>query len=242
MLDANFGISPRDVDITKYMINLANINKNPIKLGYAGLAKNGSKYTTEILNLMGQGLKVSQRNNKLSFQTHTPVVLENIDRGNINNDKLLPVLEQCKKDGVTTTSELIMALPGETSSTWLDTIAHNHFLGIDYIRTYMLNYVPNTTMYKKEYRERFNITAKTIRFPYAINEKSYNDLHNNKNFKVTDFTDYEEYEIMTGCSSWDLNEIVKMFDYTWWYHNMWNAGALRSVVSKDIKKEIFNLF
>jgi len=238
MLDANFGVLARDVDITKYMIDLADVNNNPIKLGYAGLAKNGSKHTTEILNLMGKGLKISQRNNKLSFQSHTPQVLKNIDRGNIDNNKLLPVLEQCKKDGVTTTSELIMALPGETAESWLATIAHNHSLGIDYIRTYILNYVPNTTMYKKEYREKFNITAKTIRFSYAINSKTYKDLHNNKDFQVSEFTDYEEYEIMTGCSSWDLDEIVKMFDYTWWYHNMWNGGALRSVVSSDIKKEI----
>lgn len=242
LLDANFGVLPRDVAITEYMIELAESNKNPIKLGYAGLAKNGSKFTTEILNLMGKSLKISQRNNKLSFQTHTPQVLLNIDRGNINNDKLLPVLDQCKKDGITTTSELIMALPGETASTWLDTIVHNHSLEIDYIRTYMLNYVPNTTMYSVEYRERFDITSKVIRFPYAINAKTYKDLHNNKGYNETDFTDYEEYEIMTGCTSWDIDEIIKMFDYTWWYHTMWNAGALRSVVSADIKQDILLFF
>jgi|TARA_B110000902_G_scaffold137309_1_gene158895 radical SAM superfamily enzyme YgiQ (UPF0313 family) len=242
LLDANLGILPRDVDLIRHMVDRQEFYNNDIKLGYAGLAKNGSKYVPEILNLIGTSINIDKRNQKLSFQTHTKQVLENIDRGNINNDKLLDLLKDCKAKNITTTSEFIMALPGETAETWLDSIARNHELQIDYIRTYVLNYVPNTTMYKPEYRERFNITAKKIRFPLSLNQIGYKTLHENPNYTSNDFTDYEEHEIMTGCSSWDLEEIIKMYDYTWWYHNMWNAGALRSVVSDNIKDDITQFF
>lgn len=238
LLDANLGILPRDVELVKFMIDRQDHYQNNIKLGYAGLAKNGSKYISEILSLIGSSVKIDKRNQKLSFQTHTKSVLENIDRGNIDNDKLLTVLEECKEKGITTTSEFIIGLPGETANTWLDSICRNHDLGIDYIRTYILNYVPNTTMYKPEYRKRFNITSKKIRFPHEFNKLNYKTLHENPNYSSTDFSNYEEHEIMTECFSWDTKEIVKMFDYTWWYHTMWNAGTLRSVVSNDIKSEI----
>lgn len=241
LLDANFGVLSRDVEIIQYMISLQEKNNNVIKLGYAGLAKNGSKHLPTILDLMASSMKLNQRNQKLSFQTHTSQVLSNIDRDNIDNSKLLDILEGCKRDGVLTTSELIMALPGETAETWLDTIVTNHNLGIDYIRTYILNYVPNTTMYTDEYRKRFAVKSKKIRFPYAFNGFSYKQLHNDITIEINDFTDYEEYEIMIGTSSWDLAELVKMFDYTWWYHNMWNAGALRPVAS-DVKQEMITFF
>lgn len=241
LLDANFGVLKRDIEIVEYMIELQKKNDNVIKLGYAGLAKNGSKNLPRILDLMASSMDLSQRNQKLSFQTHTPQVLSNIDRDNIDNSKLLDILENCKKDGVVTTSELIMALPGETSDSWLDTIATNHNLGIDYIRTYILNYVPNTTMYTEQYRDKFEVTSKKIRFPYAFNGLSYKKLHEEGNIIINDFTDYEEYELMIKTSSWDLDEVVKMFDYTWWYHNMWNAGALRPVVG-DVKQNILEFF
>jgi len=241
LLDANFGVLRRDVEIIEYMIELQKKNDNVIKLGYAGLAKNGSKDLPRILDLMASSMDLSQRNQKLSFQTHTKQVLSNIDRDNIDNSKLLNILESCKAAGVVTTSELIMALPGETADTWLDTISTNHNLGIDYIRTYILNYVPNTTMYTEEYREEFKIKSKKIRFPYKFNGLSYKKFHENGNVIINDFTDYEEYELMVETESWNLEEIVKMFDYTWWYHNMWNAGALRPVAG-SIKEEITEFF
>lgn len=241
LLDANFGVLRRDVEIIEYMIELQKKNDNVIKLGYAGLAKNGSKDLPRILDLMASSMDLSQRNQKLSFQTHTKQVLSNIDRDNIDNSKLLNILESCKADGVVTTSELIMALPGETADTWLDTISTNHNLGIDYIRTYILNYVPNTTMYTEKYREKFKIKSKKIRFPYKFNGLTYKKFHENGNVIINDFTDYEEYELMIETESWNLEEIVKMFDYTWWYHNMWNAGALRPVAG-SIKEEITEFF
>ena len=241
LLDANFGVLPRDVEIMQYMISLQEKHNNVIKLGYAGLAKNGSKNLPAILDLMSSSMKMDQRNQKLSFQTHTLQVLSNIDRDNIDNSKLLNILEGCKRDGVLTTSELIMALPGETAETWLETIVTNHKLGIDYIRTYILNYVPNTTMYTEKYRKQFGVKSKKIRFPYAFNGLSYKKFHEDVNIVINDFTDYEEYELMIGTSSWNLEELVKMFDYTWWYHNMWNAGALRPVVS-DVKQEMITFF
>jgi len=241
LLDANFGVLPRDVSLVEYMIELQELHDNKIKLGYAGLAKNGSKHLPRILDLFSKSMNLDQRNQKLSFQSHTPLVLDNIDRSNIDNSKLLLLLDECKRTSVVTTSELIIGMPGETADTWLDSIATNHNYGINYIRTYIFNYVPNTSLYSAEYRKKFAIKSKKLRFPYTFGGLSYKFLHNNPGHTSTDFSDYEEFEITTEMYSWDIDELVKMSDYHWWYHNMWNGGVLRPVVT-DVKSEVLMFY
>lgn len=208
ILDANFGILKQDIDIIDYMIAKQNENDNYLKISYSGLAKNGSKNLPIILQKIFDNVSIDQRNLKLSFQTHTPEVLEIINRSNIDNSRLLPLINEYKANNIPTTSEMIIALPGETADSWLKTLHYNyHTLGIDYVRTYFLHLVSNIDMSSDEYKERYGIKTKIIKIGH------------------------QEFEIIHRCMSYDLDELVKMFDYHWFYHNLINTDLLKSHIN-----------
>lgn len=203
ILDANFGILNRDESIIDYMISTQEELNNYLKISYSGLAKNGSKSLTAIMKKIVNNLPVDQRNLKISFQTHTQEVLNNILRHNIKNEKLLPMIEEFKKEGIPSTAEMIIALPGETADSWLKSLDTNYTLGIDYIRTYFLHLVSNIEMTKQSYKDKFNIKTKII------------DIHG------------QEFEIMHRYLDMELEDYVKMFDYHWFYHNLVNSDILK---------------
>ena len=91
ILDANFGMLPRDLDVVKKMKANKEATGNNPKISYSGLAKNGSKWLPEIIDIIHNNLDADQRNLKVSFQTHSKDTLKVINRANINNDKLTPV-------------------------------------------------------------------------------------------------------------------------------------------------------
>jgi len=221
ILDANFGILKRDIDIIDRMIEQQNQTGNKLRISYSGLAKNGSKQLPVILKKIFDQIPIDQRNLKISFQTHTPSVLEIINRSNIVNSRLLPLINEYKAQNIPTTSEMIIALPGETADSWLKTLDHNyHQLGIDYIRTYILHMVANTDMNSKQFREKYDIKTKKITY---------------KNQSV---------EIIHQCLSYDLDEIIRMFDYHWFYHNLVNTDLLKPFINNvydDCKKFFANL-
>lgn len=208
ILDANFGILARDIDIIDYMILQQNLNNNNLKISYSGLAKNGSKNLPIILEKIFNNVPIDQRNLKISFQTHTPEVLKIVNRSNIDNNRLLPLIQQYKANNIPITSEMIIALPGETAESWLKTLHHNyHNLGIDYVRSYFLHLVTNIEMTTPFYKKKYDIKTKIVKIGH------------------------QEFEIIHRCFSYDLEQLVLMFDYHWFYHNLINTNLLKPYVS-----------
>lgn len=213
ILDANFGIVPNDIDYVDHMITCQHKYHNNLKISYSGLAKNGSKHLPVILSKVFDNLPIDQRNLKISFQSHTPAVLDIANRSNIDNTKLIPMIQEFKNKNIPTTSEMIIGLPGETADSWLQTLHYNyHDLGIDFIRTYILHVVANTPLYQKSYREKWKIKTKKV---------GYNN---------------NTVEVVTECFSYDLAEISRMFDYWWFYSTFVNTGLLKGHI-KDLYNE-----
>jgi putative methyltransferase len=234
ILDANFGMLPRDLDVVKNMrANKQRTGNNP-KISYSGLAKNGSKWLPEIIDIIHHDLDADQRNLKVSFQTHSAETLKTINRDNIDNDKLIPLIEGFKAKGLPVTSEMIIALPGETADSWLYSLQRDYELGIDFMRTYFLNLVPNTEIYTDEFKQKYDVKSKILAFPYSFSGLGYKKLHLDPEYRDERSTyEFEEIEIMHRCHSYDQDEIVKMFDYWWFYHNFHNSRAL-SLTMRDL--------
>jgi hypothetical protein len=209
---------------------------NP-KISYSGLAKNGSKWLPEIIDIIHNSLDADQRNLKVSFQTHSKSTLEVINRANINNDKLLPLIDGFKAKGLPVTSEMIIALPGETADSWLESINRDYELGIDFMRTYFLNLVPNTEIYTDQFRKEYNVKSKILAFPYSFTGLGYKKLHKEPEYRDERSTyEFEEIEIMHRCFSYNENELVKMFDNWWFYHNFYNSRALSNSIKSYYDK------
>jgi tRNA A37 methylthiotransferase MiaB len=239
ILDANFGVFEQDLKYVQHIISEKDrLNKHSMLLTFAGLAKNGSKHLIEIMKLVLDNFNDKYRNVKISFQTLTDDVLVNIDRKNIKSEKLYSITSQLTD--VTINSEIIIGLPGETSTSFLDTLCKHIELNIDFARTYPLYVLPNTPMNKKEYRKKFNINSKKIYLPYDLSKyrqsKLYNDRHNLVNIKTAcDFKtkiDFESFEMIYSCVSYNPAELIQMYDYWFWYNTFYNAGVAKKYIKE----------
>jgi len=274
IIDANYGVFKRDIDIIEYIIECQNREENPINITMSGLAKNGSKHLPTILDLLakasvptlGDGMKflkdgfgenVKQQSIsynkgwsktasggaqesmiKLSFQTHTAEVLKVAQRDNIKNDKLRPLIDSYRKRNQPIMSEMIIALPGETALSWLDTLHYNyHALDIEYVRPHILFILPNTALDDPEYQKKYKIKTKKIRFGNTVQVVS-EDM---PQFGRAHREDVSEYEIVRSCYSYDVEEVVKMFDYNWFYYNLINTDLFRHKL-KSTKLDTLKFF
>lgn len=200
--NANFGVFRDDITILESLVEFQKKYSHKIKIIYGGLAKNGNKNLPRILDLLEDELSGEQVDFKVSFQTHTPEVLKIIDRDNIKNELLLPIIGEQRAKGKQVTAEMIITLPGETGDSWLRTLAHNyHELNIHKTMTHIALVVVNTSLGDPEYQKKYKIKTKKVFF----NKIQY-------------------YEIMYESISYDLEELVKMFDYQWYWHNFINTS------------------
>jgi len=109
--DPNFGMFDDDIEIAKRLIEAKE------KTGYPQIFNiNYSKTKAENVFLINKLLNESKmsRGVPLSFQSFSPVVLKNIHRENMNLEKFSHLISLYNEAGVTTYSELIIGLPGET--------------------------------------------------------------------------------------------------------------------------------
>ena len=218
--NANFGVFKDDVRITQKCVDLQKKCDNKILILYGGFAKNGSKNIPPIIDMLNDDLDILDHNMKVSFQTHTKEVLEIINRANIKNEKLLPLVKEQKDKGHTVTSEMIIALPGETADSWLQSLHYQlHEIGINKAHAFILSVVSNTEIADPDYQEKYGIATKRV----SYGQKDHDQI------------------IIKNCFSYDMDELVRMFDYHWVFNNFVNTGMVTEVDSlRDQTYEFFD--
>ena len=153
--DANFGILPRDVDIA----HRAAINKK--QFGYPKvLSTQNTKNATE-RNYLTQKILSDNGLNKgvaLSMQSLFIPALANIKRQNISLQTYEELQRRFNLDNVTTYSDFILGLPGETYESFTDGVAtlikngqHNR------IQFNNLSVLPNAEMGDPEYQNHYGM-------------------------------------------------------------------------------------
>lgn len=108
--DANYGMLPRDLDMTRQMVAVKARTGYPTRFR-AAFAKNSGDRVFEISKILfDAGM---HKATTVALQSMDPGVLVHIKRKNIK-DAIEPLLERYKAAGIPTYSELILGLPGET--------------------------------------------------------------------------------------------------------------------------------
>lgn len=204
--NANFGVFKRDIEIMRGVADLQKkYDRQDFNFTYGGLAKNGSKNLQPIMDILLNEINIMQHNMKVSFQTHTPEVLKLIKRDNISNEKLMPLVEHWQQMGKKVAAEMIIGLPGETADSWLQSLDYmTHDLKIDRAGTFILQVTRNTLLDDDEFKREHKI--KTKRVWYGTKQYGLN--------------------IVSECFSYDLEELVRMYDYHWVYNNFINTGLI----------------
>ncbi len=158
--DANFGMFKRDIDIAR---ELAEAKK---KTGYPermrmNYAKNNFENVFEIVKIFKE-CEFDRIGATLSFQSMSPVVLENIGRKNTSLEFYKNLLTKYNKENMKTYSELILGLPGETYESFIRGIGTLFEIGQHFVfEVYGCILLPNAAMGQKNYINEHGI--KTVR-------------------------------------------------------------------------------
>ncbi|MBR0414282.1 MAG: radical SAM protein [Clostridia bacterium] len=110
-VDANFGMFERDLQIAAKLVDLKETFGYPNRL-QVSYAKNHPERVFQINKLLadhgiGKGAT-------LALQSLEPQVLENVGRANISKEEYMRRIAQFRAAGISTYTELILGLPGET--------------------------------------------------------------------------------------------------------------------------------
>ena len=214
-VDGNFCLFNRDAEIADYIVECKH------KYGYPQIfrvcfTKNKFDFVYEIgTKFFKNGLDKAQT---LSFQSMNEEVLKNVGRKNISVEKFRELMNRYNEIKISTFSELILGLPGETYETFCKGV---HILidnGQHYaINIYPCELLPNAEMGQKEYREKFEI--KSTRVPFKLIHSACD--------AIDEITEYSEY--ITSTYSMNSNEWVKALVFAYYVQGLHNLGLLRAI-------------
>lgn len=159
--DSNFGAAERDMDIVDYLIEKREKTGCPERLRINYAMNNPQRVFEISCKLERYGM--SKEGATLSFQSLDPTVLENIGRKNMSMEKFSELLKLYTEAGITTYSEIIAGLPGETYESFCRGIgklleAGQHRL----ITVYNCELLPNSPMAQPEYMKKHGIRTAEI--------------------------------------------------------------------------------
>jgi radical SAM superfamily enzyme YgiQ (UPF0313 family) len=156
LADANWGALPRDVELTRHMVAGKERNGYPMMINMQA-AKNRPDRVTEITEiLVAGGMLTSQ---PVSLQTVSPEALEMVDRTNIKESTYISLQLKLHEKQISSYTELIWPLPGETLDSFRQGIGKLCRTGTDAVVTYPQLLLRNTPME----RQREALDIKTIR-------------------------------------------------------------------------------
>lgn len=179
--DANFGLFDRDLDIADELVKAKKETGYPerMRMNYA---KNKFENVFAIVKKFKE-CDFDRIGATLSFQSMSPVVLENIGRTNSSLDFYKDLLTVYNKEKMKTYSELILGLPGETYESFIRGIGKLFEIGQHFVfEVYGCILLPNSIMGQKDYIEKHGIktvSSEIIRPHFndqAFSVKEYNTI------------------------------------------------------------------
>ena len=154
-VDANFGMFPRDEEIAQKLVELKETAGYPNRL-QVSYAKNEHERVFRINKLLsdhgiGKGAT-------LAMQSLSADVLKNVGRVNITKEDYAGYIARYRDAGISTYTELILGLPGETYDSFCRGLCEILELGQhSSVSAYYCELLPNSTMSSKEYMEKYGI-------------------------------------------------------------------------------------
>ena len=159
LTDMNFGMFPRDLAIAKEMMECRRRFCWPHSI-YIETGKNRIDNVSNVIETLKDCISI-----KLSLQSHTPAVLNEIERQNIDPQAYWRLCNQLKERGQSVVAELILCLPLESLETYRDGIRFLMESKVDRIINYSLQLNNGTKFTDHGYLSRFGYDSRWR--PYA---------------------------------------------------------------------------
>lgn len=177
--DANFGILPRDLEITDYLLDVR------ARTGFPHIFfSHGTKNSPERSYQIQQKIYAAGLMDRVTFalQSVTPQTLEFIRRDNISLEAFQKMQQRFQSDGINTYSDMLVGLPGETYDSFVEGIDRviregQHHM-IQFFNVYPL---PNAELNQPEYIARHGIEKVTVPYyetfyPLQIEVPEYQEI------------------------------------------------------------------
>jgi 2-(S-pantetheinyl)-carbapenam-3-carboxylate methyltransferase len=164
--DSNFGILPRDLDLTRQLVARKLVSGYPTRF-ITSYAKNANDRVVDISKLLVQAEMAN--GTILAMQSTTTEVLEAVRRSNIPFEGYRKMSQRLKDEGVRTYTEMIVGLPRETRQSWVTGMCKALEAGIhDDVMVYECVLLPNSQLGDAASREKYGL--KTMIRPYLTDD------------------------------------------------------------------------
>jgi radical SAM superfamily enzyme YgiQ (UPF0313 family) len=144
--DANWGIAPRDVELSKHIVRCKEEFGFPTSLVITA-AKNKPHRVAEITDVLVRGGLVTSQ--PISLQTMTPDALRLVERENIRESTFIELQKTLDDRNVSSFIELIWPLPGETLQTFREGVGRLCRIGAGTLTVYPQLLLHNTALYER---------------------------------------------------------------------------------------------
>ena len=181
LADTNFGMYPRDREITKSLLESHIKYKWPMSV-MSTTGKNNKARVIDVTDMLGNMFSVN-----MSSQSMDENVLKNIKRSNISLDDYIGINDHLKSKGRSTKAELILPLPGETKDTFIKGVDQIISTGVSNLTIYTLMILFGTEFKNPEYKSKFGYEGK-----FRIVPLNFGEYGGEKVF------DYEEVGVKTN--------------------------------------------
>ncbi len=159
-IDANYGIFPRDLEITQQLVEIHRSQGYPKRI-ITQMTKNQSERAFEAHKLLSDaGMLVAAT---LSLQSITPAVLTAIKRDNISLSVYQELLQRFVAAGIPAYTDILIGLPGETYHSFLDVMDTVMTQGQHHeLRCWNVQLLPNSEMSAPAYRQQYGIQSAIV--------------------------------------------------------------------------------
>lgn len=158
--DSNWGMFPRDLEITRYVVDKKKATGFP-KVWDATIAKNNSRRNFEMALINKESGTNLFKGVTFAMQSFSPAALEATRRFNLKEEEVSRYLQEYKKRDIPTYSELIWPLPGETYESLKNGIQKLIDLGQDdFLMVHPLVLTPNAPLAAPTERERYGLRTR----------------------------------------------------------------------------------
>jgi len=224
--DLNFGMYPRDLEICDGIVNIQKKYDYPHRI-ISTTGKNKKERIIQAIEKLNGTMSLM-----MSVQSMDEQILQNIRRSNISVDHMLALQPTIKKVGLVTNSEVILALPGETYQTQIDTLEKLQTAKLDFVEVYSCMLLMGSEMNTPEQRKKWNFKTK-----FRILPRDFTTLRNGKNVIETE-------EVIVGSDTLTFEEYIELRSLSF---NIFvtNIGIIYDSFLKFLRQnniEVFDLF
>ncbi len=223
--DLNFGMMPRDLDICKMIGDAKKKYGYPLNV-LATTGKNSKEKIINAIKLLDGALRFT-----MSVQSMDPEVLQNIRRDNISVDHMLALGPTIKEAKLSTASEVILGLPGETHASHIRTLSDLVHAKLDSIQVYTCMILPGSELYTPKERKKWGLKTK-----FRVLPRDFTEINGKKVVEI------EECVVSSNTLTFDEYVELRMIAFS---IGMTSNGGIYGALLKFLREkgiDVFELF